>query len=250
LLVSTIAAWFRHLNATYGINLPYLYDKYDASHFWFGLLVTLELSVITVIASVIVGIIGAWMQSSSAVLPRSVAQGYVQLFRNTPPLVQLYFFYFGLSTLLPTVRGAYGLQTPLLSGFAWACVSLTLYAGSFNVEIFRSGIEAIPHATTEAAQSLGYKRLQMYRHIVLPLAIRICLPALTNNLVNLVKTTTLAYAVAVPELLYVSSQIWAEDGNVPEMMVTLLGIYLVLVGILAAGLRGLEHRLRVPGLGI
>jgi polar amino acid transport system permease protein len=247
--VSVIAAWFRQLNDTTGINLPYLYDAYDAARFWHGLLVTLELSVTTLVASVIVGVVGAWMQAGRSPVMRGLAQGYVQLFRNTPPLVQLFFFYFGLSTVLPAVHNAYGLSTPLLSGSAWAFLSLTLYAGSFNVEIFRSGIDAIPLATTEAAESLGYRRLQTYQHIVMPLAIRICLPALTNNLVNLVKTTTLAYAIAVPELLYVSGQIWSDDGNVPEMMVTLLVIYLVLVGLLVALMRGLEAALRRPGLG-
>ena len=246
--MNAVAAWFKQLAAS-GINLPYLYDPYDRARFLHGFAVTVELSAITLIASVLVGLLGAWMVTSRSAVARGIGQGYVQLFRNTPPLVQIYFFYFGLSTLLPMVRGAYGVPTPLLNGFAWACVSLTLYAGSFNVEIFRSGIEAIPGATTEAAEALGYRRLQTYRHIVLPLAVRICLPALTNNLVNLVKTTTLAYAIAVPELLYVSSQIWSDDGNVPEMMVTLLVIYLVLVGLLVAAMRGLERSLRRPGLG-
>ena len=68
--------------------------------------------------------------------------------------------------------------------------------------------------------------------VILPLALRICLPALTNNLVNLVKTTTLAYAIAVPELLYVSNQIWSDNENVPEMMLVLFVIYIALVGIL------------------
>ena len=67
---------------------------------------------------------------------------------------------------------------------------------------------------------------------MLPLALRICLPALTNNLVNLVKTTTLAYAIAVPELLYVSNQIWSDNENVPEMMLLLFVIYIALVGVL------------------
>jgi polar amino acid transport system permease protein len=141
------------------------------------------------------------------------------------------------------------MRQPLIGGFAWACVSLILFAGSFNVEIFRSGIEAIPVATTEAAESLGYTRLQTYRYIVLPLALRICLPALTNNLVNLVKTTTLAYAIAVPEMLYVSNQIWSESENVPEMMVVLFVIYIALVGVLVAAMHGWERALRVPGLG-
>ena len=247
--MTILATWLRQIAGATGLNLSFLYDPYEAPRFWHGLVVTLELSGITLAASVAVGILGAWMQGSRAVAPRQVAQGYVQLFRNTPPLVQLYFFYFGLSTLLPAAHNQYGLRVPLLSGFAWACVSLTLYAGSFNVEIFRSGIQAIPRATSEAAESLGYTRAQAYRHIVFPLALRICLPALTNNLVNLVKTTTLAYAVAVPELLYVSSQIWSDDGNVPEMMVALLIIYLLLVGVLVAAMRGFERSLRRPGLG-
>ncbi len=247
--MTDVATWLRHVAGAAGLNLAFLYDGYEAPRFWHGLLITFELSAITLAASVAVGLIGAWMQGSRTAAARWAAQGYVQLFRNTPPLVQLYFFYFGLSTLLPAAQNQYGLRVPLLSGFAWACISLTLYAGSFNVEIFRSGIEAIPRATSEAAESLGYTRGRAYRHIVLPLALRICLPALTNNLVNLVKTTTLAYAIAVPELLYVSSQIWADNGNVPEMMVTLLIMYLVLVGILVAGLRGFERTLRRPGLG-
>ena len=99
----------------------------------------------------------------------------------------------------------------------------------------------------EAAESLGYTRLQAYIHVVLPLAFRVCLPALNNNLVNLVKTTTLAYAIAVPELLYTSAQIWSDNVNVPEMMVVLLIMYFALVGILVFAMHRVEHRLRLPG---
>jgi polar amino acid transport system permease protein len=101
----------------------------------------------------------------------------------------------------------------LLSSYGWAVVSLSFFAGAFNVEIFRAGIEAVPKSTVEAAESLGYTRLQIYRYVVLPLAYRVCLPALNNNLVNLVKTTTVAYAIAVPETLYVSNQIWSDDAT-------------------------------------
>ncbi|MFX8797776.1 ABC transporter permease subunit, partial [Acinetobacter baumannii] len=76
------------------------------------------------------------------------------------------------------------------------------------------GIEAVPQSTIEAAEALGYTRLGAYRHVILPLAIRVCLPALNNNLLNLVKTTTLAYAIGVPELLYAAAQIWSEVLNV------------------------------------
>ena len=84
---------------------------------------------------------------------------------------------------------------------------------------------------------------------MLPLAFRISLPALNNNLVNLVKTTTLAYAIAVPEMLYVSSQIWSDELNVPEMMNVLLICYFALVGVLVCVMHRWERAMRVPGFG-
>ena len=214
-----------------------------------GFWLTLLLSGVTIAGSVLVGIVGAWGQMARRGWVRWIVACYVELFRNTPPLVQMYFFYFGLSALLPEMQNSLGLARPLINGFTWACLSLICFAGSFNVEIFRSGIEAIPIATTEAAESLGFSRLQTYLQVVLPLALRICLPALTNNLVNLVKTTTLAYAIAVPELLYVSNQIWSDDENVPEIMLVLFVIYIALVGILVFLMHVWERALRRPGLG-
>jgi len=101
----------------------------------------------------------------------------------------------------------------------------------------------------EAATAFGFSRWQTYRLVVLPMAIRICLPALGNNLVNLVKTTNLAYAIAVPELLYVSKQIWSDSTNVREMMLFVLFAYLALVFALVALLNAIERRLAVPGFG-
>jgi len=245
--MNAIAQFFRHLYQTTGINLTIFYDPFDRARFLHGLEITIELSVITILASIFIGVVGAWLQGSRLVWTRRIVQGYIQVFRNTPPLVQLYFFYFGLSVLLPTVKTQFGTSAPLIGGFAWVCISLSFFAGAFNVEIFRSGIEAVPHATHEAAEALGYTRLKAYVFIILPLAFRVCLPALNNNLVNLIKTTTLAYAVAVPELLYVSAQIWSDEVNVPEMMVVLLIVYVGLVGLLVWFMHKLEHALRLPG---
>ena len=137
----------------------------------------------------------------------------------------------------------------MISNVQWAIISLSLFAGAFNIEIFRSGIEAIPKATMEAGTSLGLSRWQNYRLVVLPMAIRVCLPALGNNLVNLVKTTNLAYAIAVPELLYVSKQIWGDATNVREMMIFVLFAYLFLVFVLVGILHAIERRLAIPGFG-
>lgn len=249
MLIPGIAGWFSHLNDTTGINFTVFYDPFDGARFLHGFWVTVELSVITIIASVFVGILGAWAQGTRSIWLRGIVGGYVELFRNTPPLVQIYFFFFGLSALLPKMHNSIGLAQPLIGGFAWACISLTLYAGAFNVEIFRSGVEAIPHAMLEAAESLGYTRVQTYWQVILPLGLRVCMPALTNNLVNLIKTTTLAYAIAVPELLYASNQIWSDSENVPEMMLLLFIIYIALVGLLVLLMHYWERLLRRPGLG-
>lgn len=249
MVIPFISGWFSHLNDTTGINFTVFYDPFDGIRFLQGFWVTIELSVITIVGSVLVGILGAWAQGAKAAWLRGIVWIYVELFRNTPPLVQIYFFFFGLSALLPKLHNSIGIPQPLVSGFAWACISLILFAGSFNVEIFRSGIEAIPTAMIEAAESLGYTRLQTYLQVVLPLGLRICLPALTNNLVNLVKTTTLAYAIAVPELLYASNQIWSDSENVPEMMVLLFIIYIALIGLLVFAMHQWERALRRPGLG-
>jgi polar amino acid transport system permease protein len=160
--------------------------------------------------------------------------------------VQLYFFYFAVGSYVKITNDV-GLSVPLVSNFTWAALCLSLYAGAFNVEIFRAGIEAVPRETVEAAESLGYSRLKAYVYVILPLAFRISLPALNNNLVNLVKTTTIAYAIAVPEILYVANQIWSDESNVPEMMNVLLIIYVSLVGVLVFVMGRWERAMRVPG---
>ncbi|TAN30089.1 MAG: amino acid ABC transporter permease [Castellaniella sp.] len=240
--------WFRWLYETTGINLSIFYDAFDRAHFLAGLLVTLRLSAVCIVLSVVIGIIGAWLQDSRLKFVRGLVYWYIQFFRNTPPLVQLFFFYFGLGGLLTSATGT-GEHVPLVGNITWAIVSLSFFAGAFNTEIFRSGIQAISGTTIEAAQSLGFSRLRTYLLIVFPLALRISLPALANNLVNLVKATTLAYAIAVPEMLYVTSQIWSDELNVPELMNVLLVCYVVLAGALAYLMRRWERALHLPGFG-
>lgn len=244
-----IESLFRGLHESAGINLTILYDPFDRARFWAGFLMTVYLAVTSVVASVALGVLGAAAQKSPVAPLRWLTDGYVAFFRNTPPLVQMYFFFFGLGSITPTVPDDLGFPAPLIGNVAWAIVALALFAGAFNVEIFRSGIEAVPNGTAEAATALGLSRLQSYRLVVLPLAFRICLPALNNNLVNLVKTTTLAYAIGVPEMLYVSNQIWSDALNVPEMMTTLLILYIGLVTLLVWAMHRWERALRLPGFG-
>ena len=211
---------------------------------------TLQLSVICVILSVIIGILGAWLQGARSRTVRLIVQGYIQFFRNTPPLVQLLFFYFALGQFTPTYSPDGWLEVPIISNVGWAIISLSFFAGAFNVEIFRAGVEAVPDSTQEAAESLCMNRTQVFLYVVFPLAFRVSLPALNNNLVNLVKTTTQALAIAVPELLYQMISIYNDYSTAQyACMLVLFFAYIVLVGILVMGMNHWEKKIRVPGYG-
>jgi polar amino acid transport system permease protein len=216
-----------------------------------GFQYTVVLSIACVFLSVIIGVVGAWLQRSPITAVRLVVQGYIQFFRNTPPFVQLLFFYFALGQFTPSVTGPDGwTEIPFISNVGWAIISLSFFAGAFNVEIFRAGIEAVPESTQEAATALGFSRLQTYVEVVLPLAFRVSLPALNNNLVNLVKTTTQAIGIAVPELLYQSVSIWNDyPSALYPTMLLLFVAFVLLVGVLVLGMHRWERALRIPGYG-
>ena len=231
-------------------NFIYLYDPVQTERVLTGLWMTIKLSVICVLLSVVIGIVGAWLQGSPIRWLRLFVQGYIQFFRNTPPLVQLLFFYCALGQFTPTYSPDGWLEVPIISNVGWAILSLSFFAGAFNVEIFRSGIEAVPDSTKEAAEALGMNRLQIYGYVVLPLAFRVSLPSLNNNLVNLVKTTTQAIVIAVPELLYQLVSIYNDYSTSQNAcMVLMFLVYIVLVGILVMGMNKWERGMRIPGYG-
>ena len=231
-------------------NFIYFYDPTQTERVADGLWMTVQLSVVCVILSVIIGVVGAWVKGAHSKTARMLMQGYIQFFRNTPPLIQLMFFYFALGQFTPTYSPDGWLEVPIISNVGWAIISLSFFAGAFNVEIFRAGIEAVPESTQEAAEALGMNRLQIYIYVVLPLAFRVTLPALNNNLVNLVKTTTQALAIAVPELLYQMISIYNDYSTAQNAcMLFLFFAYFLLVGILVLGMSRWERGMRIPGYG-
>jgi len=250
-MLEAFQTFFRELADTYPKwNFIFFYDPSQWDRVISGLWVTIQLSVVCVILSVLIGVGGAWLQGSPLRLVRNFVAGYIQFFRNTPPLIQLLFFYFALGQFTPTYSPDGWLEVPIISNVGWAIISLSFFAGAFNVEIFRSGIESVPESTIEAAESLGMSRLQIYIYVVMPLAFRVSLPALNNNLVNLVKTTTQALAIAVPELLYEMVSIYNDYSTAQNAsMLVLFVVYIVLVGILVLGMNRWERSMKIPGYG-
>lgn len=231
-------------------NFIFFYDPVQMDRVIEGFWTTIELAVVCVLISVVIGIVGAWMQNQPNRFLRILVQGYIQFFRNTPPLIQLMFFYFALGQFTPTYSPDGWLEIPVISNVGWAIISLSFFAGAFNVEIFRAGIEAVPESTKEASEALGFSHLQTYRYIVLPLAFRVSLPSLNNNLVNLVKTTTQAMAIAVPELLYQMVSIYNDYSTAMNAsMLLLFVVYIGLVAILVFGMSRWEENSRIPGYG-
>jgi polar amino acid transport system permease protein len=247
--MSFITDFFRDLHERAGINLTIFYDPFDISRFSHGLLATVELFLVSAVVSVGIGLLGAACLTLPYRVPKALARGYVAFFRSTPPLIQIYFFFFAIGALMPTSKNQYGFPEPFLDNFDWALIALSLYAGAFNIEIFRAGIEAIHKSIVEAATVLGYSKLAAFVYVMVPLAWRTSLPALCNNMIELLKTTTLAYAIGVPELLYVSNQIWSDNINTFEMMNVLMIVYLLLVGVVAVVMNRWERALRLPGFG-
>jgi polar amino acid transport system permease protein len=250
-MLEQIQDYFRALADTHPKwNFIYIYDPTQSQRVLDGFLMTVQLSVVCVLASVAIGVVGAWLQGAHSLWVRRVVAGYIQFFRNTPPLIQLLFFYFALGQFTPTYSPDGWLEVPIISNVGWAIISLYFFAGAFNVEIFRSGVEAVPESTVEAAQALGMSRLQIYVYVVLPLAFRVSLPALNNNLVNLVKTTTQAIVIAVPELLYQLVSMYNDYSTAQNAcMLLMFTVYIVLVGILVMGMSRWERALRIPGYG-
>lgn len=246
-----IAGYFQDLAAQYPRwNFIWLYDPKQTGRIVSGLYYTVWLSVACVVFSVLIGVVGVWLLGMKNRFVRALVQGYIQFFRNTPPMVQLLFFYFALGQFTPSYSPDGWLEVPIISNVGWAIVSLSFFAGAFNVEIFRAGLEAVPESTVEASESLGFTRTQTFSYVVFPLSLRICLPALNNNLVNLVKTTTQAYAIAVPELLYESVSIWSDYPSAQNPTMLLLFVsYIGLVGILVWMMHRWERRLKIPGYG-
>jgi polar amino acid transport system permease protein len=242
-LVSGLVAALARL----GLNYSFVLAPDELGSFLHGMLVTLELSVVTMLGSLVAGIaLAAMLTSPRAALSRP-ARVFVEITRNTPTLVQLFCAFLVLNMLLSEALRNLG-GNPL-TPFIWSAIVISLHKGAFHAEALRAGIEAVPRATLEAAQSLGYSRRQRLWGVQLPLAIRFALPALVNNMVDLVKMTTVASAIAVGDVTYASIMIWTQRDNVLELMILILLFFGILTFAVNRAGRWLESRLRMPGYG-
>lgn len=186
-----------------------------------GVWLTVEISFISILVGFVFGIAGAVARTSPLKILRFLGAAYVEIFRNTPLLIQIFIIYFGLPGL--------GLK---LSSYASGLTALILYVGAYNVEVIRAGLEAVPRGQKEAAMSLGFNGLQTFLFIILPQTVRISLPALGNNWVALVKNSSLVSVIGMEELTFITYDLNALTFRSFELFGMATVLYLVLIFIL------------------
>ena len=194
--------------------------------------VTLQVGLIAIATSLCVALVNATILMFRVPLLQPLVRVYVELARNTPLLIQLFFIYFALPSI--------GIR---ISGFASAIIAMTFLGGAYLTEILRAGIEAVPRSQIESGLSIGLSRWQLLRHVILPQAGILSLPALFANFVFLLKETTVVSAVAVPEILYTTKNYIALYYRTYEMLAVMTGLCVVLFVPLSLLLRALERRL-------
>ena len=210
-----------------------------------GVLTMLELTAVTWLLAMTVGIALALVRMSANKAAQGAVAAYVEYHQNVPMLVQIFLWYFGIATLLPQ-----GLQQWFNrhgSEFFFAFIAVGLAMGAYMSEALRSGIRAIPKSQVEASRALGLNYLQCYRLIVLPQALRISLPTLISHTVLLFKNTSLAMAIGVAELTYVTREIENETFRTVEIYLVASVVYLAISLVIMTGGASLERRARTPG---
>lgn len=183
-----------------------------------GAALTILISLLAMALAVVLGMVAAVMSQAPHAIPRGVVRLYVELFRNTPLLIQLFIFYFGLPQI--------GIS---LSPFTCGLLALTLYSAAYNVEIFRSGLEAVPRGQREAARATGLSPLQEAGYVIIPQAMRISFPALGNNLISLVKNSALVSTIGMVELTFMANDISFQNFRSFEIYGTAAVLYVIIV---------------------
>ncbi len=220
-------------------------------HLGRGLLVTLKLSGGALLIGFLLGLPTALIRVYGSPWAKRLATLYVDVFRGTPLLVQLFFIYYGLADPhLTTLAESIGLPPSLLvlPPMTAAYAALGLNSGAYQAEYFRGAIQAVSGGQMMAARALGMSRWQAIRHIVLPQALRIAIPPWSNEAAYLVKYTSVVYIIAVPDLFGEARRIMSVHYNQMIMLPFVGFIYLLMVLFITWVMGKVEAALRIPGL--
>jgi His/Glu/Gln/Arg/opine family amino acid ABC transporter permease subunit len=195
-----------------------------------GLVVTVELSLLAILFAMVWGLVVAFGRMARARWLRTVASAYIEMVRDTPVLVQMYFIYFGFS------MAGFG-----MSGFISGLLALSLQNGGYIAEIYRAGIESISVKQVEGGKALGMSRWDVMSIVVLPQALVRVIPPLANQFIVVIKDTSLVSAIAVADLTQIGKLLTERSAASYEVFLTIAVLYLMMTG-LVSGLSRLAER--------
>lgn len=196
-----------------------------------GLWVTVEISFISLIFAVLLGLVFGLMRVSKNQAARNLSLTYVELIRGTPLLVQIFIVYFFIGTVLDFDR------------FTAGVVALSVFTGAYVAEIVRAGIQAIPTGQMEAARSLGMTYPKAMRYIILPQALKRTLPPLAGQFINLIKDSSLVSVISITDLTKAGREVVSGSFAPFEVWFTVAALYLLVTGTLSWAIQRLEKRL-------
>lgn len=200
-----------------------------------GLRLTILIALAGLAGGLVLGVIAGVALTYGGRLASLPAQVYVALIRGTPIVVQVMFVYFALPIMI-NVR---------IGGTTAAIITLIVNAGAYNAEIVRGALDAVPGGLREAGLAMGLPFYRVLAHVIAPIAMRRALPAMGNQFVNLVKDTSIFLVIGVGELTRRGQEIMAENFRAVEIWTAVACIYLLVISLLALGLRVLERRVRL-----
>lgn len=196
-----------------------------------GLMVTIQISAISLGFTLLIGLTTAMLKLSNSWVGRGIANVYIEVVRNTPLLVQIYLLYFVFGPVIGLDR------------FSTAVLALALFQGAYTAEIFRGGLNSIPKGQFEAAKSLGLNPFYTFYDVILPQLLQRTLPPLTNEVISLIKNSSIVSVMAIFDLTTEGRNIVSETAMPFEIWFTVAGIYLALTLTLSALSAWMEHKL-------
>ncbi|HHU71507.1 MAG TPA: amino acid ABC transporter permease [Clostridiales bacterium] len=199
---------------------------------------TIRIALIGIVGSIVVGLICSLIRYYRLPVLKKIVEAYIELSRNTPLLIQLFFLYFGLPKI--------GI---VISSEACGIIGLIFLGGSYMSEAFRSGLEAVQTSQIEAGLSLGLTKMQVIRYVVIPQAISISIPPFAANVIFLIKETSVFSAVALGDLMYVAKDLIGLYYKTNEALLMLVVAYLIILLPISIIFSLVERKLRYAGFG-
>lgn len=220
-------------------DLEYAVDKFGTVFQYAGM--TMRIAVISMVLTLVLALVVTLVRYYRIRIACPVVNAYIDLFRGTPLMVQLFFVYYGLPQIWPVFVN--------MTGYTAAIIGLTLNTAAYMTEDMRSALESVPRGQIEGGLAMGLTELQVMRHITLPQAIKVVIPILGNEFIALIKNSSMAFTLGVREIMAEAALLGTSSGRFFEMYLDAFIIYFVICKLISVLQKQIEKKLHTQGGG-